>query len=160
MHQAIEELQVSFLDPATVRASHQIMGLDTQLIRDGTYFVIFDGETIVGSGGWSYRATLFGGDAGIVARAPEMLNPVNDAARIRAMYTKPSHVRRGIARKVLTLCEAAGYKMGFRRTELMATLAGEPLYLASGYHPVERVMSQPVDGIRVPLIRMTKQLNS
>ncbi len=158
MHQSIEQLQSGFLHPTEVRASHQVMGLDTQLIYDGTYFLALDGETIAGSGGWSYRATLYGGDASIVARTPEILDPAIDAARIRAMYTNPNYVRRGIGRLVLALCEAAARANGFRRTEMMATMAGEPLYRASGYLSIERVMSRPIDGVCVPLIKMGKEL--
>ncbi|MCY7279427.1 MAG: GNAT family N-acetyltransferase [Sphingomonas bacterium] len=158
MHRAIEQLQSGFLDPAGVRASHRVMGLDTQLIRDGTYFLALDGETIVGSGGWSCRATLYGGDSSIVARTPAMLDPASDAARIRAMYTNPDYVRRGVGRLVLALCEAAARANGFRRTEMMATMAGEPLYRASGYLAIERIMSRPIGGVRIPLIRMGKEL--
>lgn len=158
MHRAIEQLQSGFLDPAELRASHRVMGLDTQLIHDGTYLLALNGETIAGSGGWSYRATLYGGDMSIVARTPEMLDPATDAARIRAMYTNPDYARRGVGRLVLALCEAAAHAHGFRRTEMMATVAGEPLYRASGYLPIERVMSEPIDGVRVPLVRMGKEL--
>lgn len=158
MHRAIEHLQSDFLSPEEVRASHHVMGLDTQLIRDGTYFLVLDGDTIAGCGGWSYRATLYGGDASVVAREPERLDATKDAARIRAMYTNPDYVRQGIGRMVLALCEGAAYANGFREAEMMATLAGEPLYRACGYHPVESILSAPIDGVRIPLIRMRKSL--
>lgn len=158
MHHAIEHLQSDFLSPAEVRASHAVMGLDTQLIRDNTYFVLLDGDIIAGCGGWSYRATLYGGDASIVAREPETLNPAIDAARIRAMYTHPDYVRQGVGRKLLALCEAAAFQRGFQRTEMMATLAGEPLYRACGYTPIEQILSAPVNGVSVPLLRMGKVL--
>ena len=158
MHRAIEQLQSGFLSPDQVRASHRVMGLDTQIVRDGTYLVVFDGETLVGCGGWSYRATLYGGDGSIVAREPAPLDPTTDAARIRAMYTDPDHARRGVGRLVLGLCEAAARAHGFRRAEMMATLAGEPLYRACGYRPIETVLSDPTDGVRVPLVRMGKSL--
>ena len=159
MRRAIDTLQDGFLTPAQVRASRHVMGLDTQLVRDGTYLVVLDGGTIVGCGGWSYRATLFGGDASIVARAPDRLDPATDAARVRAMYTSPDHARRGIGRLVLGLCEAAARAHGFRRAELMATLAGEPLYRACGYETIEPILSDPIDGVSVPLIRMGKRLD-
>jgi hypothetical protein len=78
-----------------VRASHQVMGLDTQLVRDGTYFIVECDGALAGCGGWSYRATLFGGDGSAVAREPAALDPASDAARIRAMYTNPDFARRG-----------------------------------------------------------------
>lgn len=160
MERAISQLQGDFLDPAQVRASHRVMGLDTQLIRDKTYFVLLDGATIAGCGGWSYRATLYGGDASVVARQRDRLDPTQDAARIRAMYTEPAYARQGVGRRLLALCERAAYEQGFRSAELMATLAGEPLYRSCGYHPVETILSDPIDGVQVPLRRMTKELTA
>ena len=40
MDAAIGELQRGFLTPAQIDASRLIMGLDRQLIADGTYFVV------------------------------------------------------------------------------------------------------------------------
>jgi GNAT superfamily N-acetyltransferase len=160
MARAISQLQRDFLDPAQVRASHRVMGLDTQLIRDRTYFVLLDDATIAGCGGWSYRATLYGGDASVVARQRDRLDPTRDAARIRAMYTEPAYARQGVGRRLLALCERAAYEQGFRSAELMATLAGEPLYRSCGYHPAETILSDPIDGVQVPLRRMTKDLTA
>ena len=158
MKRAIEQLQDGFLSPEQVRASHLVMGLDTQLVKDQTYFVVETEGRIVGSGGWSWRATLYGGDQSIVAREPSPLDAATDAAKIRAMYTDPDFARRGIGRMVLGLCEAAARAAGFKRAEMMATLAGEPLYRAFGYLPTEKIESAPIDGVRVPLLRMEKSL--
>lgn len=159
MSRAIAQLQHGFLTPEQVAASHQVMGLDTQLIADQTYFLVEDeAGTIAGCGGWSYRATLYGGDASIVAREPQQLDPARDAAKIRAMYTDPDFTRRGIGRRVLGLCEDAARTAGFSRAEMMATMAGVPLYEACGYRPVKPVLSAPIDGVRVPLVRMEKPL--
>lgn len=157
MHAAILELLKPFLSPQEVQASFSVMGLDTQLIADGTYFVIERGGAIAGCGGWSRRATLFGGDH-TAGRDAALLDPKTDAARIRAMYTHPAHARRGVGRLVLTLCEQAAAGEGFSRTELAATLAGEPLYRACGYAALERLDTDTQSGVRVPLIRMTKTL--
>lgn len=158
IERSIASLQSEFLNPAQVAASHQVMGLDTQLLRDRTYLVVEQDGVIAGCGGWSYRATLYGGDASIVAREADELDPQHDAARIRAMYTDPAFARRGIGRVVLGLCEQAAYAHGFRRAEMMATMAGEPLYRACGYTEIERVQSAPIDGVTVPLVRMGKAL--
>jgi GNAT superfamily N-acetyltransferase len=158
MRRSIESLQTGFLTPEQVRVSHTVMGLDTQLIKDGTYFVVERGGRIAGCGGWSWRSTLYGGDDSIVSRAPEALDPATDAARIRAMYTDPDFARQGVGRLVMRLCEDAAMAAGFRRATMMATMAGVPLYEACGYAQVEPVLSAPVDGIRVPLVRMEKAL--
>jgi GNAT superfamily N-acetyltransferase len=159
MDRAIGELQRDYLTPEQVAASRLSMGLDTQLIADRTYVVVEDDEgRIVGCGGWSYRATLYGGDAGAVARDAAVLDPVRDPARIRAMYTDPDFTRRGIGRMVLAANEAAARAAGFTRAELMGTLAGEPLYRACGYEAIERVDSMADRDVPVPGVRMGKAL--
>ena len=132
------------------------MGLDQQLIADGTYYLVELGQQLAGSGGWSRRATLYGGNHSIDLRDGRLLDPSCEPARIRAMYTHPDFARKGVGRMVLEQCEAAAVAHGFNRFELMATLAGEPLYAACGYHAIERIDSTPVDGVTVPLVRMQK----
>ena len=156
MRAAITELQQGFLDPAQIESSHAIMGIDTQLIDDGTYFVVeADGE-IAGCGGWSRRATLYGGDHS-AGRDAALLDPVTEPARVRAMYTHPAFARRGVGRLILSLCEAAASAEGFQALELMATLAGQPLYRAAGFEAVEH-LEDPAGGVPVPLVRMRKLL--
>lgn len=159
MRRSIERLQDDFLTPEQVRVSHAVMGLDTQLVRDRTYFVIESGGRIAGCGGWSWRSTLYGGDDSLVSREPEALDPATDAARIRAMYTDPDFARMGVGRTVIRLCEEAALRAGFRRATMMATMAGVPLYKACGYVEVEPTMSGPVEGVRIPLVRMEKSLD-
>jgi GNAT superfamily N-acetyltransferase len=153
---AIAELQKPFLDASQIASSRAIMGLDTQLIDDGTYFIVEAEGHLAGCGGWSRRATLYGGDQS-PGRSAALLDPAQDAARIRAMYTHPHHTRKGVGRLILSLCEQAARSEGFQTVELMATLAGEPLYRACGYEPRERVMDDR-GGVAVPLLRMTKSL--
>ncbi len=158
MGRAIEQLQQDFLSPEQVRASHCVMGLDTQLVHDGTYFLVQRNGALAGCGGWSFRATLFGGDDSVVARAPQRLDPAHDAARIRAMYTDPAFTRQGVGRLILNLCEDAARGQGFRRAELMATLAGMPLYRACGYEPAGDPVEVAAGGVKVPLCLMAKAL--
>jgi GNAT superfamily N-acetyltransferase len=157
MDHAIRELLKPYLTPEAVAGSFEIMGLDTQLIDDGTYFAIDDGAVVVGCGGWSRRTTLFGGDHSS-GRSAALLDPAKDAARVRAMYTSPDHTRRGIGRAVLDTCEEAARGAGFKRAELMATMAGEPLYRACGYEVIEPHTSTTSTGVRIPLLRMGKAL--
>ena len=157
MDAAISELQSPFLTESQIESSRVIMGLDTQLIDDGTYFVILLNDTIAGCGGWSRRATLYGSDA-TPGRDAAPLDPTHDPARVRAMYTHPTYARQGVGRHILSICEHAALAEGFRRAELMATMAGEPLYRACGYIPVERLVDDR-GGAAVPLLRMAKQLS-
>jgi GNAT superfamily N-acetyltransferase len=156
MDAAISELQKPFLDATQIASSRTIMGLDTQLIADGTYFIVEADGALAGCGGWSRRATLYGGDQS-PGRSPALLDPAKDAARVRAMYTHPDHTRKGVGRLILSLCEAAARAEGFSSAELMATMAGEPLYRACGYEPGERLVDDR-GGAAVPLLRMSKSL--
>lgn len=154
MEAAIAELQRAFLDTAQIASSRAIMGIDTQLIDDGTYFVVEGEERIAGCGGWSRRATLYGSDE-TPGRSARLLDPASEPARVRAMYTHPSFARRGVGRMILSLCEAAAAAEGFTRLELMSTLSGEPLYTAYGFRPLER-LTDATGGASVPLVRMEK----
>jgi GNAT superfamily N-acetyltransferase len=157
MDAAIAGLLAPYLPPEGVAASFDIMGLDTQLIDDGTYYVVESGGVVIGCGGWSRRATLFGGDHS-AGRDAALLDPARDPARVRAMYTHPAWTRRGVGRALLALCDARARDEGFTACELAATLAGEPLYLACGYREVERFTADAPSGVAVPLIRMRKAL--
>jgi GNAT superfamily N-acetyltransferase len=160
MDAAIGNLLRGFLSPEQVAISRSIMGLDRQLIADGTYFVVRETASgrLAACGGWSARATLYGGDHSTAQRNAALLRIGTDAARIRAMYTHPDFVRRGLGRHVLEICEGAARAAGFSRVELMATLAGEPLYRACGYQEIEQIISASVDGVDVPGLRMGKTL--
>ena len=150
MDAAIGELQKGFLSPEQIAASRAIMGLDRQLVADRTYFIVQEGDAIAGCGGWSRRATLYGGDH-TPGRDPERLDPTKDAARVRAMYTHPDFARRGVGRLILALCEEAA------RLELMGTLSGRPLYESYGFMPIEDIVD-PRGGAPVPLTRMGKAI--
>jgi GNAT superfamily N-acetyltransferase len=133
-------------------------GVDTQLIDDGSYFVVeFDGRA-VGCGGWSRRRTLFGGDAHRERDAGE-LDPRVDAAKIRAFFVDPDHARRGIGRMLLERCESDARARGFRRLELMGTLPGVRLYEALGYQRGTMVHYPVAEGVNIEFIPMSKELD-
>jgi GNAT superfamily N-acetyltransferase len=156
MELSIAELLKPFLNAEQIEASRAIMGLDTQLVEDRTYFVVDADGSLAGCGGWSRRATMYGGDHS-AGRDSGLLDPAKDAARVRAMYTHPGFARRGVGRLVLSLCENAARDEGFSRAELVATMAGAPLYLACGYRELGPHVDARV-GTLVPLLRMGKQL--
>ena len=158
VERALDVLLDAFLTEAEVAASRHIMGVDRQLIIDGTYYLAIAGETLAACGGWSHRATLFGGDA-TLGRDARPLDPVVEPARIRAMYTDPDWVRRGLGRLILASCERAARDAGFRTAELAATQAGRPLYAACGFVGFEDWYESTPDGVGVPLTRMRKSLD-
>ena len=156
MEAAIAQLQKGFLSGEQIASSRMIMGLDRQLIDDGTYFIVECDGQLAGSGGWSRRATLYGGDHS-PGRDAALLDPARDAARVRAMYTSPNFARRGVGRLILDLCEQAAKAEGFTRVELAGTMSGQPLYVACGYRAIEQ-FEDDRGGVAVPLVRMGKPL--
>jgi GNAT superfamily N-acetyltransferase len=146
-----------YTDAQVEAALGTAFGVDSELIRDGTYFVAEGDGRIVGCGGWSFHRTLFGGDAQ-PGRQSELLDPARDAARIRAFFIHPDFARRGIGRAILEKCEEEARVNGFRSTELMATLSGERFYRALGYAGTERIEHVLGDGITVEFVPMRKDL--
>lgn len=133
-------------------------GVDTALIRDGTYFVALDrDQRIVGCGGWSRRRTLFGSDAR-AERDDSWLDPATDAAKIRAFFIDPAHARRGIGRSLLERCEQEATQAGFSRCELMATLPGQRLYAHYGYESRSSIEHPLPGGITITFVPMEKIL--
>jgi GNAT superfamily N-acetyltransferase len=132
-------------------------GVDTQLLRDETYFVAEDGTTPVGCGGWSFRATLFGGDAGR-ERDASLLDPATQAAKIRAFFVDPAHARRGIGTLLLERCEQEARTRGYREVELMATLPGVKLYAARGYAGTAQIRYDVGEGESIEFLPMRKRL--
>jgi GNAT superfamily N-acetyltransferase len=132
-------------------------GVDTQLIRDGTYFVIESAGAVVACGGWSHRRTLFGSDAR-ADRDAAQLDPAVDAAKIRAFFVDPRHARRGLGTLLLDHCERLAAAAGFRRCELMATLPGVRLYAARGYVAAAPIRHALAPGLEIEFVPMTKVL--
>jgi GNAT superfamily N-acetyltransferase len=139
-----------------------VLGLDTQLIHDRTYFVAEttvsnDGAspTLAGCGGWSKRRTLFGADRG-PCREPELLDPGTDAAKVRAIFVHPDFARRGLGSLILATVENAAREAGFRKFEMGSTLTGVPLYLLKGYNETERIAVPLANGEALPVVRMVK----
>jgi GNAT superfamily N-acetyltransferase len=157
---SIRGLQADDYTPAQIEgALGTVLGLDTQLIGDRTYFIataLDQGEgKIAGCGGWSKRKTLFGADRG-PGRAPELLDPSTDAAKVRAIFVHPDFARRGLGSLILAEVENAARQAGFHRFEMGSTLTGVPLYRLKGYVEVERIAVPLWNGDALPVVKMIK----
>jgi GNAT superfamily N-acetyltransferase len=167
---SVRGLQTGDYTPAQIEgALGTVLGLDTQLLRDGTYFVAeavgvgdapdqkpVERSSLAGCGGWSKRKTLFGADRG-PRREPELLDPATDAAKVRAIFVHPAYARRGLGTLILARVEAAALAAGFRRFEMGSTLTGVPLYRLKGYVEVERIGVPLWNGEALPVVRMVKE---
>jgi len=161
MQRAIVVNMKPFLSAAEIEAAKETMGVDRSLIIDGTYFLIEsqtqDRRVLVGCGGWGKRRTLYGGDHS-AGRNDSLSDPDTEAARIRAMYTDPDWVRRGVGSLLLQLGEQAAREAGFKTIELGSTKAGEPLYRARGYIESNRIVHVAANGADNLVITMRKVL--
>jgi GNAT superfamily N-acetyltransferase len=158
IERSVRELQAPYYSTAQMDgAIGTVFGVDRQLIRDGTYFVVEEEGAIVAAGGWSKRESLFGSDA---ARTKEdaLLDPSRHPARVRAFFVQPEFARRGLARAILEACEEAIGAAGFRRIELGATLPGVLFYRAFDYQESERLEVPLANGLSLPIVRMAKNL--
>jgi GNAT superfamily N-acetyltransferase len=162
---SVRGLQAGDYTPAQIEgALGTVLGLDTQLIRDQTYFIA---ETISSKGskarsacgGWSKRKTLFGADNASV-REPELLDPATDAAKVRAIFVHPDFARQGLGSAILAHVEAAAEAAGFRKFEMGSTLTGVPLYTLKGYVEVERLAVPLRNGEALPIVKMIKAVKS
>jgi GNAT superfamily N-acetyltransferase len=170
---SVRGLQAQDYSPSQIESAlATVYGVDTQLITDGTYFVVEVDRAgvqsaaagpvktepvIVGGGGWSRRKTLFGADHW-TDREDSLLSPERDAAKIRAFFVHPDWARRGIGSRILVACESAAADAGFTRLEMGATLSGLPFYRARGYIALEELVVRLANGESLPIIRMEKRV--
>jgi N-acetylglutamate synthase-like GNAT family acetyltransferase len=164
---SVRTLQAHDYSPSQIEIALQALyGVDTQLIADGTYYIVehcvlvagkSSLKTAVGCGGWSKRHTLFGGDQ-YSGRQDDLLDPGRDAAKIRAFFVHPDWTRKGIGTLLLEECESAARAAGFSKFEMGATLTGVALYRARGYVEVERIEVPLPGGETFPIVHMKKEM--
>lgn len=160
---SVRGLQARDYSPSQIEgALASVYGVDSQLIVDGTYFAAeaidaATGEkTIIACGGWSKHKTLYGGDQ-YAGREDSLLDPMRDAAKIRAFFVHPDWARRGVGSLILETCENAARAAGFTRLEMGATLSGVAFYRAQGYLEVESQSVALANGESLPIVRMRKE---
>lgn len=158
INDSVRGLSVGVYDQRQIdSALRHVFGVDSQLITDGTYFVVDGPAGPAAAGGWSRRATLYGGDQH--KSAPDVsLDPAADPARIRAFFVHPAWARRGLARRLFERCRAEAVAFGFRALELGATLPGVPLYEALGFTVLEPADAVMPDGVVLPIVRMRRPI--
>jgi GNAT superfamily N-acetyltransferase len=161
IERSVRGLQQNDYTPAQIEgALGHALGLDTQLIEDGTYFAAVPGskpDLIVGCGGWSFRKTLFGSDHG-PHREKALLDPATEPAKIRAIFVHPDWARQGLGTLILRHCEDAAQRAGFRSLEMGSTLTGVPLYSLKGYERRDNVAVPLPNGEALPIVHMVKTL--
>lgn len=169
---SVRGLQTQDYTPAQIEgALKTVFGVDSQLIADGTYIVAQPEPNaiertgakhaqtelmIVGCGGWSKRKTLYGSDHW-TGREDALLDPLCDAAKIRAFFIHPAWARRGVGGMILQACEHAARAAGFTRFEMGATLTGAKLFGVKGYVAVRPISIPLVNGESLPVLHMEKQ---
>jgi GNAT superfamily N-acetyltransferase len=162
IEQSVRTLSVGYYTGPQIESAllRYVFGPDAQLIADQTYYVV-EGKSgdLMAAGGWSYRRTLYGGDQ-MNGTTGSLLDPTTEAARLRSFFVHPMWARRGMGRRLFDCCAAEAARAGFRTLELMATLPGEPFYLALGFVPLERTAVALPDGEMLPVVHMTRPLSA
>ena len=136
------------------------LGVDARLLRDRTYFVIENRGHLIAAGGWSFRAAVMGNTHPDYEGHPhDVLDPAAHPARLRGFFVHPDFARRGLARKLLGVCQREAAAAGFTRLELLATPTARPLYRACGFEELERITNVFPNGVAAPAYRMAKTLD-
>jgi GNAT superfamily N-acetyltransferase len=116
------------------RAAH-LYEIETELVADGTYYVLDVDGRLVGGSGWSASGRFHPpGSTGSFGHAVE-----SGTATMRATYVDPAWTRRGFASLLAQVTETAATIAGFRRFEALCTPMSEAVRLRLGYHVHERV---------------------
>lgn len=158
IEQSVHKLAASDYSAEQIEAAlQQAWGLDTQLIKDGTYFVVEDADKLVACGGWSFRKTLFGNDAE-AARDSTDADPEHDPAKIRAFFVHPDYARQGIGSMLMEKCQTAAVDYGFKKLELMATLPGKRLYQQHGFQAGTAIDYDLGGDLSIEFVPMTKSI--
>ena len=160
MKQSVAEIFPRYYDHQQVESSvRYVAAVDPMLLEDGTYFVLESDGELVACGGWSRRDRLYTG-SGESEGDSRVLDPATEPAKVRAMFVRSDWTRRGLGRRILEECEAAARREGFSELALGATLPGVPLYLASGFEPIEEGEIVLSDGVKLAYVSMKKSIVS
>jgi GNAT superfamily N-acetyltransferase len=159
IEESVKKLSINYYTDAQINSALKyVFGVDTQLIHDGTYYLVMSGNDLAGCGGWSKRDTLYGGDQAKAQEDP-LLDPVIHPARIRAFFVHPNWARKGVGSALLNYCADEAIKSGFKSLQLAATLPGVPFYVKLGFELQEDSEAMLPDGEILKLCIMKKQID-
>lgn len=152
------ELSKGFYSEEEITAlNNYVFGVDSTLIKDGTYYVAERNGVIIACGGWSKRRTIFGGDQ-FAHRDDDLLSPGLDAAKLRAFFCEPDFAKQGVSKDLLLKAVADLYECGFTKVEGYSTLTGLGFYSKLGGDQ-KCIIEYPLpNGMKVKLIHMEKTI--
>jgi GNAT superfamily N-acetyltransferase len=150
---AMRVLGAGYYSPGQIEAFLTHVGtLDDFLLQEGGYHLAEAGGMPIASGGWSLRRAAYEATA-----AQDGIN--GGRPKIRSVFVHPHWVRRGLARRLVTLAETEAWAAGHTAIDLAATLSGMPLYEALGYVPLGRAAITLPGGIEMAVTPMRKLLD-
>jgi len=123
-------------------ALNRVVGPDWEPFAKGTYFVVEQGDRVLGIGGY------------VPAGRPY------DTARMRHFYVDPEFARQGVGSWLLTVAEGRALTEGFRSADTVAVLEGEAFFGANGYAPVDHTAATLPGGWLSRGVRMRKNLTN
>jgi len=116
------------------------------LVASGTYFVVADGDEIVGAGGWTRAVpgTRGGASQGI--------------GHIRHVVTDHRRVRQGIGRRLMAHTFETARAGGITTLECYSTLMAVPFYASVGFDMLGDMSIPLRPGIDFPAVHMRRAL--
>ncbi len=138
-------LKGDYAPSVLVTALPLISRAQPKLVTCGTYYGVFEGDELVGAGGWTLDAP-----GGATRRAK--------VGHIRHVVTDHRRVRSGIGTALMGHILERAYAAGVGFLACQSTLTAEPFYRAMGFDG-ERVISVPLRaGISFPAVSMGRSL--
>ncbi len=137
-------LKEAYPPSVLVTAIPLISKANPRLLASGTYFVVADGDEIVGAGGWTRAAP---GGSGRGKRA---------VGNIRHVVTDHRRVRQGIGRRLMTHIIQSAEASGVQTLDCFSTLMAVPFYASVGFETVGPMTLELRPGIAFPAVHMRR----
>ncbi|MGI9393192.1 MAG: GNAT family N-acetyltransferase [Boseongicola sp.] len=138
-------LKQDYQPSVLVTAIPLISRANPSLVTSGTYFVVVEGDEILGAGGWTP-----GAPPGLIRR--------KRVGHIRHVVTDYKRTRRGLGRKLMAHIMADAASADVDQLECFSTLTAEPFYVACGFRTLGPMMVTLREGIDFPAVHMRRFL--